>query len=189
MGDILGDILGGILGGVPGEAVRVGTCGRSPSEAHAGLIENSSVPGRMPLAMPRDSTAENPRLTMTNASTGGIWVMVQLETHGACVLPVRIRSTGGAQAPCDDWQQLRSRSACGWFRLWRTPLGVGNAEAWVCVVLSCKGSKAEARRLRSRRRDAKEGDVDWSDSPHQAADRLGRLRSLRRPGVRSRAAR
>src|ERR1700749_4230335 len=55
---------------VPDEAVRVGTCGRSPSEAHAGLIENSSVPGRVPLAMPRGRTAGNPRLTATNASTG-----------------------------------------------------------------------------------------------------------------------
>ena len=25
--------------------------------------------------------------------------------------------------------------------MWRTPLGVGNADAWVCVVLSCKGRK------------------------------------------------
>jgi len=31
--------------------------------------------------------------------------------------------------------------ACGWFRLWRTPPGVGNADGWVCVVLSCKGRK------------------------------------------------
>src|SRR6201986_4852633 len=45
---------------VPDEAVRVGTSGRSPSEAH---------PGRMPRAMPRGGTAPNPRLSMTNAST------------------------------------------------------------------------------------------------------------------------
>jgi hypothetical protein len=44
------------LGGVLGEAVRVGTRGRSPSEARTGLIENSSVPDRMPLAMPRGQT-------------------------------------------------------------------------------------------------------------------------------------
>src|SRR4029077_12453013 len=38
------------------EAVRVGTRGRSPSEARTGLIENSSVPDRMPLARPRGQT-------------------------------------------------------------------------------------------------------------------------------------
>jgi hypothetical protein len=160
--------------------VRVGTCGQSPSEAHTGLIENSSVPGRMPLAMPRDWAAENPRPIMTSASTGRHWVHLQPETHGACVLPVRPPSTGGAQAPCDDWQQLRSRSACGWFRLWRTPLGVGNADAGVCVVLSCKGRKLKPEGREAGWHDAKEGDIVWSDSPHQAADRIGRLRSLRR---------
>src|SRR5437868_11037561 len=76
----------------------------------------------------------------------GIWVHVQVETHGACVLPVLPPSAGGAQASCVTGHRLgRARPASG-FRLWRTPLGVGNAEAWVCVVLSCKGSKAEARR-------------------------------------------
>ena len=75
----------------------------------------------------------------------GIWVHVQVETHGACVPAVLPPSTGGTQAPYVTWQQLGPRSACEWFRLWRTPLGVGNADAWVCVVLSCKGSKAEAK--------------------------------------------
>ena len=55
----------------PGRAGEGGHEGRSPSEARTGLIENSSVPDRMPLAMPRGQAGENPRLTMTNASTGG----------------------------------------------------------------------------------------------------------------------
>src|SRR5947199_518247 len=118
----------------------------------------------------------------------GIWVHVQVETHGACVLPVQPPSTGRAQASCVTWQQLGHTRPASGFRLWRTPLGVGNAEAWVCVVLSSKGRKLKARRLKSRRHDAKEGDVDWSDSPHEAADRTGCLRSMRRPGVCSRAA-
>ena len=65
----------------------------------------------------------------------------------------------------------------------------GTLTPGVCVVLSCKGRKPKPEGLQSRRHDAKEGDVDRSDSPHQAADRIGRLRSLRRSGVRSRAAR
>ena len=87
--------------------------------------------------------AMNPRLTMTNASTTAIWVHVRLETHGACVLPVLPPSTGGTQASPVRWRQLRPRSVGEWFRLWRTPLGVGNADAGVCVVLSCKGRKPE----------------------------------------------
>src|SRR5260370_26749080 len=75
-----------------------------------------------------------------------IWVHVRLETHGACVLPVLRSSTGGAQAPCGAWRQLRPRSVGGWFRLWRTPLGVGNADARVCVVLSSKDRKPETGR-------------------------------------------
>ena len=137
--------------------------------------------------MPRGGPARNPRLTVTNASTPGIWVHVQLETHGACVLPVLRPSTGGTQALRIKRWQLPPRSVGEWFRLWRTPLGVGNADAGVCVVLSCKGRKPEPAGY-YRRHEAKEGDVDWSDSPHQAADRAGRLRSMRRPGLCSRAA-
>ena len=126
---------------------------------------------------------------MTNASTTAIWVHHPLETYGAC-------GVTGVLRPVSRWGAgtLYRLVAIGhvatlrqWLSsLWRTPLGVGNAlRAWVGVVLSCKGQETGARRiLGSRRRlDAKVGDVDWSISPHQAADRTGRLRSLRRPGI------
>src|SRR2546429_542457 len=76
----------------------------------------------------------------------GIWVHVQVET----TVPVCYRycprvPVGRRHRASHGTGWGRARPASG-FRLWRTPLGVGNAEAWVCVVLSCKGSKAEARR-------------------------------------------
>src|SRR5208283_5564320 len=92
--------------------------------------------------MPHGGPAENPRLTMTNASTNG--------NLGTC----RVRDTrclcATGTTPEYQWDAgivcpvaavtatLRVR-----FRLWRTRLGVGNADAGVCVVLSCKGRKPE----------------------------------------------
>src|SRR5271157_4425359 len=93
--------------------------------------------------MPRGGPAGNPRLTMMNASTGGdLGTCPVRDTRCLCATgtsPEYRWDTGIARQAAAVWP----RSVGEWFRLWRTPLGVGNADAGVCVVLSCKGRKPE----------------------------------------------
>jgi hypothetical protein len=119
-----------------------------------GLIEHSSVPGRVTLALPRGWPAGNPGLTMTNASTAGHWVHVRLDARCLCATGIAPEYRWGAGTVCRLVTVAVTRPAGG-FRLWRTPPGVGNAEAWVCVVLSCKGRKPKPEGFQSRRHDAK----------------------------------
>ena len=49
--------------------------------------------------------------------------------------------------------------------MWRTPLGVGNAGAWVCVVLRGTSKEPEPDGYRSRRHDAKKATLTGAMAP------------------------
>src|SRR5208337_1756669 len=50
------------------------------------------------------------------------------------------------------------------FRLLRTRVGVGSADCVVCIVLGCRDKSPCQPDITGRGLDAKEGDVNWSDS-------------------------
>src|SRR5579884_2355841 len=97
--------------------------------------------------MPRGGPAGNPRLTTTNASTGtNLGTCLVRDTRCLCATGTAPEYRWGAGTVCATGDSCgpaprgRTPPTRG-FRLWRTSLEVGNADAGVCVVLSCKGRK------------------------------------------------
>src|SRR5260370_39192817 len=96
-------------------------------------------------------------MATTNASTDdNLGTCPVRDTRCLCATGTAPEYRWGAGTVC-TWRRLRPRSVGGWFRLWRTPLGVGNADAWVCVVLRSKDRKPEPDgcRIRQARREGR----------------------------------